>query len=158
MWYNIAYLKGEKSMKNQNKGNENNNQTIVGYLVPSKKVIGELEYKKCIESQQSHLRLSYCLKEEFKLEEQSDTVIAELKGIDGYHMLEPLYQNRKTGSMIYIDALEAITYDSSEILTSTSAFDVAMEYSGYQLSYHKETVEGMLNKMNTQEKGIAKRK
>ena len=124
-------------MKNQNKGNENNNQTIVGYLVPSKKVIGELEYKKCIESQQSHLRLSYCLKEEFKLEEQSDTVIAELKGID---------------------ALEAITYDSSEILTSTSAFDVAMEYSGYQLSYHKETIEGMLNKMNTQEKGIAKRK
>lgn len=142
----------------KNKVNENNNQMIVGYLVPSKKVIGELEFKRCIESQQPHLKLSYRLKEEFKLEEQPDTIIAEVKGIEGYHMLEPLYQNRKTGSMIYIDALEAIIYDSSEILTGTSAFDVAMEYNGYQLSYNKEDIEGMLNKINTQEKGIAKRK
>ncbi len=145
-------------MKNQSKVNENNNQMIVGYLVPSKKVIGELEFKKCIESQQSHLKLFYSLKEAFNLEEQSDTIVAEVKKSEGYHLLEPLYQNGKTGSMVYIDALEATTYDSSELLTSISAFNVALEYIGYQISYNKDVVEKMLDKMSTQEKGIAKRK
>lgn len=137
---------------------ENTKCVLVGYLVPSKKVKGELEFKKCIDSEQSHLNLYYDLKNEFNLEESYDTIIAEVKGQQGYHMLEPLYKSEKTNSLIYIDTFNAVTYDSSELLTSKSAYEVVMEHIEYQLTYSKDILEVMLNNINIQDKGIAKRK
>lgn len=123
----------------------------VGYLVPSKKVKGELEFKRCIESQQQHLNVYYDLKDTFNLKEDSNTFIGEVEGLEGYHLLEPLYQNRETNSMVYVDALNASTHDFSEILTSTVAYKAAIEQIGYQESYSRNDMEVMLDKMNQEE-------
>ena len=111
-----------------------------------------------IERQQPHLDVFYDLKEEFNLEERPDIIIAETQGLEGYHMLEPLYKNITTNSMIYIDTLNTTTHDISEIVTCAPAFDVAMKQIGYQTSYKKDAIEVMLDKIDSKEKEIAKRK
>lgn len=142
--------------KTETNEQEKKNHVCVGYLVPSERVKGELEFKRCIESQKSHLKVFYDLKEEFNLEERPDIIIAQTQGLEGYHMLEPLYKNMN--SMVYIDTLNTTTYDIGEIVTYVPAFDVATEQIGYQTSYKKDAIEAMLDKMDPKEKGIAKRK
>ena len=144
--------------KTETNEQEKKDHVCVGYLVPSVKFNGELEFKRVIESQQPHLDVFYDLKEEFNLEERPDIIVAETQGLEGYHMLEPLYKNITTNSMIYIDTLNATTHDISEIVTCAPAFDVAMKQIGYQTSYKKDAIEVMLDKIDSKEKEIAKRK
>lgn len=139
----------------EKKNGENKSRLCVGYLVPSKKVKGELEFKKFIESQQQHINVYYCLKDEFNLEEEKAIIIAEVEDLEGYHLLEPLYKNEKTGSVVYVDTLNAITYNSNKLITGAPAFDIAVEQVGYQLSYSKEDMQKILGNMN--QKGIENR-